>query len=149
MGAAGSRLYDPPVDEIAIIATISGAAVAVAGIIANAYVASVQRRQALELAEKNHAHERELASGARLFDRRGAVYEEMLGLLYLWMERVDRPEPIISFKGEPEPPEPPGRKEGTTCSSGCAPLAQMPWRTRTRISLMLSAPSISKSRTYN
>jgi hypothetical protein len=54
------------VDAVPIVATISGAVVAIAGIVGNSYNARLQRRQALELAEKAHSHERDLARGDRL-----------------------------------------------------------------------------------
>ena len=56
-------------------------------------------------------HERELARGERLFERRASAYEEMVGVLHLWMERINLTMPIIRFEGDPEPPDPPGDDE--------------------------------------
>jgi hypothetical protein len=105
------RFYDQSVNSVAIVATIGGVVVGVASIVGNCYIAWLQRRQSVELAEKTHLHERELARGARLFERRASVYEEMLKLLYPWMERVYATERFMTFSGEDEPPEPPDKDE--------------------------------------
>jgi hypothetical protein len=98
-------------DEVALAATIGGSLVGLAGIGATAWSSWQQRESAKELAAAQQKHERQLASGARLFDRRAAVYEDMLRFLNVWMERVDATEKMMTFEGEPEPPEPPGPEE--------------------------------------
>jgi hypothetical protein len=84
------------VDAIAIIATIGGFVVAIAGLIANVVIAKLQRGQALELAEKAHAHERELARGDRLYESRTQVYEAMMKTVHAIREHVEATEPTSS-----------------------------------------------------
>jgi hypothetical protein len=60
---------------------------------------------------QQHEHERELARGARLFERRAPVYEEMLKFLAVWRDRVNATEPVWQSDGEPGPPEPPDFEE--------------------------------------
>jgi hypothetical protein len=94
-------------DAVAIIATISAGIVTVVGILVNGYIARQQRLQAIELAEKAHTHERDLARGDRLYARRAPVYEEMIASVHAVMEHVEATEPVMSFGGGPElPPEP-------------------------------------------
>jgi hypothetical protein len=97
------------VDAVALAAAIGGSVVGVAGVAATAWSAWLQHVSARELSERQQEHERGLARGARLFERRADVYEEMLRLLYPWMERVDATEPFITFAGQP--PDPPGTDE--------------------------------------
>jgi hypothetical protein len=87
----------------------SGAGVAVTG-----WSSWVQRQSAKELASLQHEHERELARGARLYDRRAPVYEQTLTLLNVWMERVDLTERLWTSASDPEPPELPDPKEWRT-----------------------------------
>jgi hypothetical protein len=97
-------------DEVALAATIGGTVVGLAGVTATAWSSWLQRASSRELAASEHAHERELARGARLFEHRAPVYEQMRRVLQPWMELVDatEPEPLLLFAGESEPPEPPG-----------------------------------------
>ena len=76
-------------DSVALAATIGGSVVGLAGVGATAWSSWLQGLRAAELASRQREHERELARGARLFERRAPVYEEMLRLLYRWMERVE------------------------------------------------------------
>jgi hypothetical protein len=98
------------VDSVALAATIGGSVVGLAGVGATAWGSWLQRGSAKELAASQHEHERELARGARLFDRRQPVYEEMLRLLYPWAERVEATDKIITFADEPDPPDLPSRE---------------------------------------
>jgi hypothetical protein len=98
-------------DAVALAATIGGAVVGVAGVAATAWSNWLQRDSAKELASLQHQHERELARGARLYERRVPVYEQMLKLLYPWMERVDSTQRLWKSASEPEPPEPPSPEE--------------------------------------
>jgi hypothetical protein len=95
-------------NAVALAATIGGSVVALAGVLGNAWNTWVQRRQALELAEAQHEHERKLARGDRLFERRASVYEAMIGSAHALMEHVEAREPLIAFSGEEPslPPEP-------------------------------------------
>jgi hypothetical protein len=93
------------VDPVALAATIGGSAVGIAGVAATAWSNWLQRDSAKELAALQHEHERELARGARLFERRAPVYEEMLTLLNVWMDRVDATERLWTSPTDPEPPE--------------------------------------------
>jgi hypothetical protein len=76
-------------DPVALAATIGGTAVGLAGVAATVRSSRLQQQSAMEIASLQHEHERELARGGRLFERRAAVYEEMLRLLYAWMRYVD------------------------------------------------------------
>jgi hypothetical protein len=99
------------VNAVAIVATIGGAVVGVAGIVGNCYIAWLGRRQALELAEKSHSHERDLARGDRLYARRAPVYEEMIASVHGLMEHVELTEPIVVYSGDPEPPPRPALED--------------------------------------
>jgi hypothetical protein len=94
-------------DAVALAATVGGSVVALAGVGVTAWGAKQQRASAKELAEAQQAHERKLASGGRLFERRAAVYERMEGVMHRLAERVEATEPILRMSGDPEPPEPP------------------------------------------
>ena len=98
-------------DSVALAATIGGSVVGLAGVGATAWSSWLQRASAKEITASQHEHERELARGARFFDRRALAYEEMLRLLSVWAERVHDAQRIMRFAGDPEPPEPPGRDE--------------------------------------
>jgi hypothetical protein len=94
-------------DSVALAATIGGSVVALAGVTATAWSASLQRRSARELAKLQHEHERELARGQRLFDRRADAYEVMIGQVQVWWERIIDTQPIFREAGAPDPPEVP------------------------------------------
>jgi hypothetical protein len=95
------------VDTIALIATIGGFVVTLAGLGANVIIAWLGRSQAVALAEKTHAHEREVARGDRLYESRGQVYEAMMKSVHAMIEHVEATEPIIGYSGEPDlPPDP-------------------------------------------
>jgi hypothetical protein len=96
---------------VALAATIGGSVVALAGVGATVWGAKQQRDSTRELAVSQHAHERELASGARLFEKRSAVYERTLGFVQRWSEQVDRTEPILQWANEPELPQGPSVDE--------------------------------------
>jgi hypothetical protein len=98
-------------DAVALAATIGGSVVALAGVGVTAWGIKQQRESAKELAASQQAHERELASGARLFERRAAVYERMMDVLHRWAEQVEATEPILRMAGDPEPPEQPTVEE--------------------------------------
>jgi hypothetical protein len=97
-------------DTVAFAATIGGSIVGLAGIAASAWSNWLQRQSAKEIAATQHEHERELARGARLFERRALAYEQMLGLLQVWVERVQAAQRIMRYAGEEEP-EAPSREE--------------------------------------
>jgi hypothetical protein len=99
------------VDTVALAATIGGSMVGLAGVLATAWSSLQQRRSASELASAQHTHERELARGARLFKRRQPIYEEMVLLLSPWVERVQATERLMTFAGDPEPPDLPSPDE--------------------------------------
>jgi hypothetical protein len=86
------------VDSIALAATIGGSFVGLAGIGATAWGVAQQRASAKELATAQHEHERDLASGARLFERRSGVYEAMLGFLQVWVEWINATEPVLKLE---------------------------------------------------
>lgn len=61
----------------------------------------------MALAEKQHEHERELARGTRLYDRRAPVYERMMAIVQPGMEHVEARNKVVRFSVEPPlPPEP-------------------------------------------
>jgi hypothetical protein len=64
-----------------------------------------------ELAQKQRDHERELARGDRLYDKRAPVYESVMQIVHAVKENVEATEPIMRFRGEAEPPPYPGPDE--------------------------------------
>ena len=96
---------------MALVATIGGSVVALAGVGVSAWSNWLQQGTARDLASKQHEHERELARGGRLYERRAPIYEQMLKLLNVWMERVDATEPIWKYADDPGPPDPPDLEE--------------------------------------
>jgi hypothetical protein len=99
------------VDSVALAATIGGSVVALAGVAAGMWSVTQQRQSSNELADRQHTHERELARGARLFERRADLYERLVGFVHVWWERVAATEPIARWDNDPEPPEPPTIEE--------------------------------------
>jgi hypothetical protein len=102
------------VNSTEVVATIGAAStvgVAVAGYVFSYYTARRQETGQLARDAQQHEHERELARGARLFDRRAPVYEKMLGFLSVWRDRVNATEPVWQSAGDPGPPEPPDFEE--------------------------------------
>jgi hypothetical protein len=78
-----------PADTIALTATICTAVVGVAGVASNVILAMIRRDQDIALAGKQHSHERELARGDRLYERRAPVYEQLMGIVVTVMEHVE------------------------------------------------------------
>jgi hypothetical protein len=99
------------VDTVALAATIGGSVVALAGVGVTAWGIRQQRLSSREVAELQHGHERVLARGARLFDRRANVYEEMLVLVFLWADRVEDVSRLMRLANDPDPPDVPTREE--------------------------------------
>jgi hypothetical protein len=95
------------VDAVALAATIGGSLVALAGVGVTAWGINQQRESAKDLARSQHEHERKMAQGERLFDRRAAAYEAMLAFVQVWWERIVDTEPILRLAGTPDPPAPP------------------------------------------
>jgi hypothetical protein len=98
-------------DAVALAATIGGTVVGVAGVGATMWATWTQRVSARELGAEQHKHERDLARGARLFDKRASVYEAMNAYLLTLVQRIEATEPMWQRANEPEPPEPPGEGE--------------------------------------
>lgn len=98
-------------DAVALAATIGGSIVALAGVGATAWGIKQQRESAKELEASRQTHERLLASGERLFEKRSAVYEEMVGLLRLLWEEVVATAPQLTIAGAPPVPEGPSSDE--------------------------------------
>jgi hypothetical protein len=99
-------------DAVALAATVGGSVVALAGVGATAWGIKQQRESAKELEASRQTHERLLASGERLFEKRSSVYEQMVGMLRGWLEAVEATEPsIFSLAGAPQLPEPPSPDE--------------------------------------
>lgn len=95
------------VNTVALAATIGGAAVGVVTVLANVALAAIRRGEEVELAEKQHAHERELARGDRLYDQRVPVYEAMNRVVNRMLEYVEARSPMLTYNVEPDlPPEP-------------------------------------------
>jgi len=99
------------VDAVALAATIGGSVVALAGVGATAWGIKQQRESAKELEASRQTHERLLASGERLFEKRSAVYEDMVGLLRLLWEEVVATAPQLTIAGAPPVPEGPSPDE--------------------------------------
>ena len=106
-------------DTVALAATVGGSIVALAGVGATAWGVKQQRESARELESARARHERRLASGGRLFEKRAAVYERMMGQAFRWRdwalgvmlnlqrehpdEELLRKVPYISNEIEPRP----------------------------------------------
>jgi len=99
------------VDTVALAATIGGSLVALAGVGATAWGIKQQRESAKELEDSRQTHERLLASGERLFEKRSAVYEKMVGLLRQWSPELVAAAPLMNIAGEQQLPEPPSLDE--------------------------------------
>jgi hypothetical protein len=95
------------VDAVALAATIGGSLVGLAGVGATMWSVRQQRESAKELAASQQAHERLLASGERLFEKRAAVYEGMVGVVQSWAEKVEDTEPILRLADDAAAPEQP------------------------------------------
>jgi hypothetical protein len=94
-------------NTLALVTTIGGFVVALAGVISNVVISWLRRGEDLELAEKQHAHERELARGTRLYERRAPLYQRMMAIVQPTMEHVEARTPIVRLSVEPPlPPEP-------------------------------------------
>ena len=98
-------------DSVALAATIGGSVVALAGVGATAWGIKQQRESAKELEDSRQTHERLLASGERLFEKRSAVYEKMVGLLRQWSPELVADAPLMNIAGEQQLPEPPSLDE--------------------------------------
>ena len=66
-----------------------------------------QSTGAATIAEAQHKHERELARGERLYDRRASIYEEAIRFAQGMVAHVRATEPLIRFAGETEADLPP------------------------------------------
>jgi hypothetical protein len=107
MGCRVRLIRSEGVNSVALAATIGGFVVGLAGVISNVVIVWLRRGQDLELAEKQHAHERELARGDRLYERRAPVYERMMAVVQPTMEYVEARNKIVRLSVEPLlPPEP-------------------------------------------
>jgi hypothetical protein len=98
-------------EVVAIIGAGSTFGVAVAGYLFSYFTAQREADAQRARDDQQREHERELARGARLFDRRAPVYEEMLKFLNVWRDRVYATERIWESAGDPGPPEPPNFDE--------------------------------------
>jgi hypothetical protein len=98
------------VDPVALAATVGGSVVALAGVGATAWGIKQQRESAKELETSRQTHERLLASGARLFEKRSTVYEQMVRRVADWLEEVVATDPPLKM-GDPPLPEPPSPDE--------------------------------------
>jgi hypothetical protein len=90
---------------IALAGAIGGPLVAVVAIVASQVGARGDRAHALQMGQLQQLHEARLAQTARSYEDRKATYLELLSWLYNAMVRVQLTEPIISFAGDPDPPE--------------------------------------------
>jgi hypothetical protein len=88
------------VDAVALAATIGGSIVGVAGIGGSVYIARLQRKTEVKLAEDRQQHERDLARGQRLYERRAPIYEATVAFAAALMAHVEATQPIITFAGE-------------------------------------------------
>ena len=93
-------------DPVAFATAVGGAAVGLAGVLGNSWNSWVERKQANDLAAKQHEHEGRLSRGDRLYERRAPVYEVVVTFACVVMDRIENTEPIISF-GEPRKPQEP------------------------------------------
>jgi hypothetical protein len=98
-------------EVVAIIGAASTFGVAVAGYAFSYFTARREAAGQLVRDAQQREHERGLARGGRLFDRRAPVYEKMLGFLNVWRYRVDATERLWESAGDPGPPEPPNFEE--------------------------------------
>jgi hypothetical protein len=99
------------VNTVAILATIGGFSVGLAGVVANVVIDWRRRTQEVELAEKRQMHERELERGPRLYERRAPVYKRMMGIVQPVMEHVEGRNPMVQFGNPPPLPDEPTIEE--------------------------------------
>jgi hypothetical protein len=100
------------VDSVALAATIGGSVVALAGVGATAWGIKQQHESAKALEDSRQRHERRLASGARLYEKRSALYEDMFGLTRRWRPELVAAAPLMNIlAGELQLPEPPSADE--------------------------------------
>jgi hypothetical protein len=95
------------VDAVALAASIGGTVVGVAGVISGIVLAQIQRGQAVALAASQHVHERELARGDRLYERRAPTYEAVIGIIQTVMEHVEARSPLARIIPAPDLPTEP------------------------------------------
>jgi hypothetical protein len=84
-------------DSVGFAAAVGGAVVGLAGVLGNSWSSWVQRKEANDLAAKQHEHEGKLSRGDRLYERRAPVYEAVVAFAYLVMDRIENTEPLITF----------------------------------------------------
>jgi hypothetical protein len=107
---------------VAVTGAIATPLVAIAGYRFNARRAEQDRVSTRELAKEAHAHERELAEGQRTheaqmrrseryYEDRRETYLDLLRYCSVVEERIALTEPLMTYEGMPELPEPPSDEE--------------------------------------
>jgi hypothetical protein len=96
-------------DAPALAAAIGGPVVGLAGVMFGWFNASGERAQGARLARDQREHERVLAREARLGSELRAAYEELLRLVFVVEDIINRTNPIIA--PGPAPPSMPPEEE--------------------------------------
>jgi hypothetical protein len=91
---------------IAIIGAITTPSVAVAGYVFAYRSRSRDREIEATLAHDAHDHERKLAWASRAYDDKKSAYLTAMGYALVTIQRVALTEPLLTFAGQPEPPDP-------------------------------------------
>jgi hypothetical protein len=98
-------------DWPSLAAAIGGPTLGAIAIVNSRREAREARAQAAELSEREHEHESELRRVERTYDDRKAAYLSILRWTLITMQRIQATEPIISFAGDPQAPDPPTEEE--------------------------------------
>jgi hypothetical protein len=86
---------------------LSGAILGVGGLVFSYFNGGKERAHARQLAEGQHEHEVRMWRSQRHYEDCRETYLDLLRALLIVRERVALTEPIITWEGMPEPPEPP------------------------------------------
>jgi hypothetical protein len=88
-------------------AAVGGPTLGAIAIVSGRREAREARAQTTELSDREHAHERDLRRVERIYEDKKAAYLAILKWVLIAMQRIQATEPIISFSGDPQPPEAP------------------------------------------
>jgi hypothetical protein len=94
-----------------LAAAIGGPALGAIAIINSRRDAREARAQVVLLSDREHTHERDLRRVERIYEDKKAAYLAILKWVLIAIQRIQATEPIISFSGDPQPPEAPSENE--------------------------------------
>jgi hypothetical protein len=98
-------------DTVAVIGVIGTAVVGIAGYVFNERRSRDDRATQRELAEGQRAHETQLRRSERAYEARRDTYVDLLRNCVVNLQHVQATEPLMTFKGDPGPPELPPEEE--------------------------------------